>query len=279
MLRTFGDWSFRASELAIHQRAVRSSNFILARTQSAGLSAREIGGSQKPSARWWLWCVVSGELYVHTAGGGQIIRSGEVFGGPASDCRLGSSSPSADFVTLYYDPAFSGVAPAAPGGPAALSREDRRLTARALTSLMDGEASGTRAAREWAAWGDALGIPGWGRQTVAASKGPTAQETHTAALVSRLSSNLLSFPSVEDFSDALDLPPRRTSERLGTHFRRYHASFTGWRSYLNTLRTELAWSMLSDGIVPAHRAAEWLGYRHTTSMYHALYRRGWRARG
>jgi transcriptional regulator GlxA family with amidase domain len=95
-----------------------------------------------------------------------------------------------------------------------------------------------------------------------------------AELVARASSHLDRHPGVDDLAVGLGLPERRASERVGSYFRRHHASFDGWRSYVATLRVELAWNLLGGRRLRAAEIATRLGYRSAPALYHALHRRG-----
>lgn len=260
---TRATWRFRP-EVEITQRALRASGGIVARVRSRGLPALEIGGGAARGNRRWLWSVARGEAYLETSRGGAIVRAGEIRVEAEGTARLLHTSADADLVVGHFD----GVG--APSLDGRLDRGGRAAHAALLATLEVGDPQAS--ARAVQRLGDVLGLPELGAAFYVAP--PDPGHARVAEVVSRRSSRLAEFPAMVDFAEALGRPERRVSETLADYFRAYHASFSGWRSYLSTLRVELALGLLAD---PRHKTSDiatWLGYRGAPAMYHALARRG-----
>lgn len=250
----------------MHQDVWRHPSLIVARTRTRALTTMELGGGANRRNRTWVWIVREGEANLETTRGGVIVRAGEVFVGSEENARLVRTSEDCDFVQLVGTPSWDSVHEHA--------KLDAGQTAR-LVRLVDA-LRGPPNAAPLSAFLDALTPPGLGHAGLV-----EAAETHAdpldqriAALVARTCSHLERHPGIDDLAGALGLPERRASERVGSYFRRYHLSFEGWRSYVATLRIELAWNLLGGRRLRSTEIATRLGYRSAPALYHALHRRG-----
>ncbi len=268
MLITAQRWALVPGEVEMQQQALRHEGLIVARTRTLNLPAMELGGGSQPRERTWAWLVLEGEAHLRTRQGGQLVRAGEVFTDREDGAALLKTTPNAHLIQLVFASSESDCA--LPKG--ALCRATLDLSQRLAFSLAQTSPQNARANLRQIA--RALGLPDLERG-LEPSVETKAEDARLAALVSRQSQALDAHPGVDDFASALGKNERRTSEVLGRYFRRYHASFRGWRAYLATLRVELALGLLCAR--PRARSediARWLGYRSSPAMYHALERRG-----
>lgn len=250
MLRTEVGWQL-TDDAWLAQRVHRAPDFLVGHTRARGLGARELGGN-RTSLGAFLFVAAAGELHVRSDAGERIVRAGQALRAPAAGTALVSTSPNVELVVVL-DRSARGVDEAFGEVPLAGVEDPLR-------------------------WLAALG-PGWvdaDRFATARAHVPEPDAQRLASLVASHIAVPERYPGVDDLAVALGRDERRTSAALGRYFRRYHASFGGWRSYLATIRVELALGAL--GTMPASRLAERLGYRRATSLYHALERRGFTAR-
>lgn len=258
MVFTHQRWPFEQG-MALEVHAARTEAFIFARCRTALLPAMEVGGGTRGPRRWW-WMLLEGEAYFDTPSGLRTLAPGQVLYGDESDVRLRRTSPTADFLQAMW-------------------RGERDDWGDGTTDL-----DGARGFADQLANGTLTESP---TPLLGAYFDPTEirfplaepDDAATAQVVCHHSQRLAAHPSVEELAADLGLSPRRASERVGTYLRRYHASFSGWRRYLATLRIELAHSLLTARRASASSTASALGYRSASSMYHALQRRGLSLRG
>ncbi len=265
VLRTDYRWQL-ADDTWLAQRAYRAPGLLVGHARTRGFQAQELGGDRRESPGAFVFIAVSGELHVSTRGGEHIVRAGEALRAPAAGTALVGTSPHVELVVV-----LDRHAEAAP-----VERRSVPL------ETFGGDPLGwlTRSDGGWlhegrsapGAWLDPARLRG------ARGHVPAPGARRLARLVSAHIGALDRYPGVDDLADALGMSERRASEALSAYFRRYHASFGGWRSYLSTVRVELALSAIRQRALPPKRLAARLGYRKVTSLYHALERRGFPVR-
>ncbi|MEM9074417.1 MAG: hypothetical protein AAGE52_38340 [Myxococcota bacterium] len=269
MLRTHQSWVMRQGEIELRQSAVRHPAFILARTRSRGVPVLEIGGGLPTRDRRWLWVVLAGEAEVRGEPNGspprdRLLRAGEAFVAREGEARLLRTTPDVDLIQLLVE---------AEGGAHdhwRLDRSDRkRIDALAEGVIDPGARMKTLPLEPLMRAGVEPAVM---HQQFQETPSPTSLAVCRA--VTRLSCELAAHPGMDDIARELGQRERRASEAAGRYFRDYHASFSGWRAYLATLRVELAHPVLQRRKVRAGDLASWLGYRSTPALYHALQRRG-----
>lgn len=266
MLATHPRWQLVPGAIEMHQDAWRHPAVIVARTRTRGLATMELGGGASPAPRTWVWIVREGEAHLETTRGGVIVRAGEVFVGSEEHARLVRTSERCDLLQVVGARSRDGVFEHAP------LDVGQRACARSLADALGGSPDPAPIATLL----DVLTPPGLDRARVldAAQTRADGVDQRIADLVARACSHLDRHPGVDDLAAWLGIPERRASERVGSYFRRHHASFDGWRSYVATLRVELAWNLLGGRRLRAAEIASRLGYRSAPALYHALHRRG-----
>ena len=264
MLRTAYRWQL-SDDAWLAQQVYRAPGFLVGHMRTQRFGAQELGGDRRTTPGTWVFVAVKGELFVRTDAGEHIVRAGEAMRAPAPGTALVGSTPDVELLAVL-DRQTEGGAPELRPVPLATMGDDPL----GWLSRSDG------------GW---LHDPGpsadWlSRERLRQVRGhvPSPATRRLAQLVSDHIADLERHPGVDDLAASLGLSERRTSEALGAYFRRYHASYGGWRSYLSTTRIELALSTLRQRALAPSRLAERLGYRKVTSLYHALERRGFSVR-
>lgn len=253
--------------MQILQGALRSPELIVARTVTTGLRAMELGGGS-PRRRRWVWAVRRGEAVLSTVDGFSVVPAGSVAVGAEATTRLHETSENCDLVQLAY-----GEAPTEELTVCRWSAAEEPVVAALAEALGPAEPDVKRARVAVAHFADAFGRTALA-SSLAKSQTPSAYDLRTASAVAELTSRLEAHPGVDDLAIRLEAPPRRASEMAASYFRRHHASFSGWRSYVGTLRVELGLAALRTRRVRSAHVARWLGYRSAPALYHALERRG-----
>ncbi|MBL8685042.1 MAG: hypothetical protein JNK05_38050 [Myxococcales bacterium] len=262
--------------LSMRHAVLRHERLVIAHSRTRGMGTMELGGGQSPRGRGWVWVVLEGEAYVEHQTNAHIVRRGETLVGTDATSRLVATSADVRLLQFVFED----------GSETSLARSTR-LDAATIARLVrcadavdaDGQLGPARqCAIEDAV--DALGVRGLDVPLVraCAEVAPPPAVARLSEVVTALAATLSTHPGIDDLARALGLDERRASELAGAYFARYHPGFDGWRSYLATLRAELAWSLLPTGRRSSSDLARWLGYRTPTSMYHALERRGLSAR-
>ncbi|MEO0323933.1 MAG: hypothetical protein AAF447_13320 [Myxococcota bacterium] len=264
MLRTRYRWQL-SDEAWLAQRVYRAPDFLVGHMKSQRFGAQELGGDRRASPGAWVFVAVSGELFVKTDAGEHVVRQGEALRARAPGTALLGSTPDVELLAILDRKAEGGPPELRPVPLATLGDDPLGWLSRSDGGWLH----------------DPGHAPNWldpERLRQVQGHVPSPATRRMAQLVSEHIAALERYPGVDDLAAELGLSERRTSEALGAYFRRYHASYGGWRSYLSTTRIELALSTLRQRAMAPARLAERLGYRKVTSLYHALERRGFAAR-